>query len=57
MYICVYVCELYVNILKTRQQGHVDMVTEKNSDVVHDWFQDPLRLVRDGDDWLKVRKP
>ena len=30
------------------------MVTEKNSGVTHDWMQDPLRLVRDGDDWLKV---
>ena len=34
-------------------QGHVDMVTEKNSDVVHDFFNDPLRLQSDGV-WLKV---
>jgi di/tripeptidase len=34
-------------------QGHVDMVTEKNSDVVHDFFNDPLRLLSDGV-WLKV---
>ena len=35
-------------------QGHVDMVTEKNSDVVHDFFKDPLRLCSDGT-WLKAR--
>ena len=35
-------------------QGHVDMVTEKNSDVVHDFFTDPLRLRSDGT-WLKAR--
>ena len=34
-------------------QGHVDMVTEKNNDVNHDFFNDPLRLQRDGS-WLKV---
>lgn len=34
-------------------QGHVDMVTEKNSDVAHDFFNDPLRLKSDGT-WLKV---
>lgn len=34
-------------------KGHVDMVTEKNSDVVHDFFNDPLRLQSDGA-WLKV---
>lgn len=34
-------------------QGHIDMVTEKNSDSKHDFFNDPIRLVRDGD-WLKV---
>lgn len=37
-----------------RAQGHVDMVTEKNSDVVHDFFNDPLRLRSDGT-WLKAR--
>ena len=35
-------------------QGHVDMVTEKNSDVIHDFHKDALKLVRNGD-WLKVR--
>ncbi|KAK9818925.1 hypothetical protein WJX74_001245 [Apatococcus lobatus] len=34
-------------------QGHVDMVTEKNSSVVHDFNKDPLKLVRNGD-WLKA---
>ena len=29
------------------------MVTEKNSDVIHDFFNDPLRLQSDGV-WLKV---
>ena len=35
-------------------QGHVDMVTEKNNDVNHDFFNDPLRLRSDGS-WLKVQ--
>ncbi len=34
-------------------QGHVDMVTEKNSDIIHDFHKDALKLVRNGD-WLKV---
>lgn len=29
------------------------MVTEKNSDVIHDFHKDALKLVRNGD-WLKV---
>lgn len=29
------------------------MVCEKNNDVQHDFYKDPLRLVRKGD-WLKV---
>jgi dipeptidase D len=32
-------------------QGHIDMVTEKNSDTVHDFMADPIRLVREGD-WI-----
>ena len=32
-------------------QGHLDMVCEKNSDVVHDFTKDPIQLRRDGD-WL-----
>lgn len=30
-------------------QGHTDMVCEKNGDVVHDFFKDPLELFTDGD--------
>ena len=37
-------------------QGHIDMVCEKNNDVVHDFYQDPLKLVRQGE-WLKVTFP
>ena len=29
-------------------QGHMDMVCEKNSDVVHDFFNDPIKLCTDG---------
>ena len=29
------------------------MVCEKNSDVVHDFYKDPLKLVKHGE-WLKV---
>lgn len=35
-------------------QGHIDMVTEKNNEVQHDFFKDGIRLQRNGD-WLKVR--
>ncbi len=31
-------------------------VTEKNNDTKHDFFTDPIRLIRQGD-WLKVRVP
>ena len=34
-------------------QGHVDMVTEKNADSSHNFYQDPITLVRDGD-WLRA---
>lgn len=30
-------------------QAHMDMVCEKNEDVVHDFHRDPIRLRRDGD--------
>jgi dipeptidase D len=30
-------------------QGHLDMVCEKNKDVVHDFSKDPIELVRKGD--------
>lgn len=35
-------------------QGHVDMVCEKNSDVTHDFDNDPIETVIDGD-WLKAK--
>jgi len=34
-------------------QGHLDMVCEKNEDTAHDFDNDPIRLIRDGD-WLKA---
>ena len=34
-------------------QGHIDMVTEKNSSSSHNFMSDPIRLQRHGD-WLKV---
>lgn len=33
-------------------QGHVDIVCEKNADTVHDFMNDPIRLVREDDDWI-----
>ena len=30
-------------------QGHLDMVCEKNKDVVHDFLNDPIELIYDGD--------
>ena len=35
-------------------QGHLDMVCEKNSDVVHDFAKDPIQLEIDGD-WLTAK--
>lgn len=35
-------------------QGHIDMVTEKNADTQHDFFTDPIRLLREGD-WVSGR--
>lgn len=35
-------------------QSHVDMVCEKNSDVVHDFDNDPIQTVIDGD-WVKTK--
>lgn len=34
-------------------QSHVDMVGEKNNDKKHDFFQDPIVAVRDGE-WIKA---
>jgi dipeptidase D len=36
-------------------QGHMDMVCEKTADSTHDFCQDPIRFVYDGD-WLKADK-
>ena len=35
-------------------QGHLDMVTEKNSDVAFDWEKDPINVWIDGD-WVKAK--
>lgn len=35
-------------------QSHVDMVCEKNSDVVHDFDNDPIQTIIDGD-WVKAK--
>jgi len=35
-------------------QGHMDMVGEKNSDVVHDFSKDPIQLEFQGE-WLKAK--
>lgn len=35
-------------------QGHMDMVCEKNSDVLHDFSKDPIQLEFHGE-WLKAR--
>lgn len=35
-------------------QAHMDMVCEKNQDVVHDFLKDPLQLVVEGD-WLTAK--
>ena len=34
-------------------QGHMDMVPQKNADVVHDFLRDPIRTKVDGD-WLRA---
>ena len=36
-------------------QGHTDMVCEKNSDTVHDFEKDPLKLYIDEKGWLRAR--
>jgi dipeptidase D len=36
-------------------QSHMDMVCEKSSDSAHDFFKDPVRLIREGE-WLKADK-
>lgn len=34
-------------------QSHIDMVCEKNNDVEHDFFKDPIEIIVDGD-WMKA---
>ena len=34
-------------------QGHIDMVTEKDANIQHNFFTDPIKLERKGD-WLGV---
>lgn len=34
-------------------QSHIDMVCEKNKETVHDFNNDPIKLVREGD-WIKA---
>ena len=41
--------EGYENAPVVILQGHLDMVCEKNMDIVHDFERDPLRLVVEGD--------
>ena len=36
-------------------QGHTDIVCEKNSDTVHDFEKDPLKLYIDEKGWLRAR--
>lgn len=35
-------------------QSHLDMVCEKDANVVHDFYNDPINLILEGD-WLKAR--
>ena len=37
-------------------QGHMDMVCEKNKDIEHDFFKDPIDLYVDEEGWLKAKK-
>ena len=48
-----YLSDSFSLLLSKYTQGHVDMVTEKNNDVDHDFFKDAIRLRRE-DDWIKV---
>ena len=41
------------NLIPVVLQGHLDMVAEKNSDVQHDWNNDPITPIVDGD-WVKA---
>ncbi|MDD2797889.1 MAG: aminoacyl-histidine dipeptidase [Bacteroidales bacterium] len=41
------------NLKKVVLQAHLDMVPQKNSDTVHDFTKDPLKVYVDGD-WVKA---
>jgi len=41
------------NLAPIVMQGHLDMVAEKNSDIVHDFDKDPIKPFVDGD-WVKA---
>ncbi|MBE6311720.1 MAG: aminoacyl-histidine dipeptidase [Bacteroidales bacterium] len=41
----------YENHKTVALQAHIDMVCEKNADVQHDFLNDPIRIVEDGDWW------
>ena len=42
------------NLTPVVLQGHLDMVAEKNSDVIHDFDKDPINPFVDGD-WVKAK--
>ncbi|MDR3269085.1 MAG: aminoacyl-histidine dipeptidase [Tannerella sp.] len=44
----------YENLPVVILQSHMDMVCEKNNDVVHDFDKDPIETVVDGD-WLRAK--
>ena len=39
----------YENVPSVVLQAHLDMVCEKNADIVHDFKKDPIHILRDGD--------
>jgi dipeptidase D len=45
--------EKYKNSPVVCLQGHVDIVPEKEKDLDHDFLNDPLTIIRDGD-WIKA---
>lgn len=45
----------YENIKSVVLQSHMDMVGEKDSDTIHDWDNDPIIPIIDGD-WVKADK-
>jgi len=44
----------YENHKGVVMQGHMDMVPQKNADTVHDFINDPIETVVDGD-WLRAK--